>query len=168
MKFSSANTSLAKTVTVKKSASKIETTAWVYKDSSKVKGKTVKVHKGDYIKIKINGRTYKKKIKKNANSFKFSIKIKKPNKYGIRMTTELYNKFNQRLSIEKEYVYKSNYVYVGDSKATVKWLTGWNDPYKRNYYSTGEQWCYDWDGDGFSDAFLYFRNGKVSDWYTSE
>ena len=164
MKFTYGGTSVSKTVTVKKSYSKVETTHWVYKNSTKVRGKATKVHAGDYIKVTINGKTYKKKITKAANSISFTITIKKPGKYGFRFKTELYNKFNQRLGGETEYVYKGDTVYVGDTKSTVRWLTGWNDPVNKNYYTYSEQWCYDWDGDGYHDAYLYFRNGKVTGW----
>ena len=168
LKYSSAGTSLSKTIVVKKGSHKVETIDWVYKNSTKVKGKVTNVNAGDYIRIKVNGKTYKKKITKAAKSYSFTIKISKPGKYGIRLTTELINKYNQQLGIEKEYVYKSDTVYIGDTKSTVRWLTYWNNPRKKNYYSNSEQWCYDWDGDGFNDAYLYFRNGKVSNWYVYE
>lgn len=164
LKYTSAGTSLSKTIAVKKCSSKIETTYWTYKNSTKVRGRAKNVHKGDYIKVTVNGKTYKKKITKNANTLGFSINIKKPGKYGIRLTTSLYNKYNQYLASEKEYVYKGNTVYVGDTKSTVRWLTGWNDPVKKNYYTYEEQWCYDWSGDGIHDAYLYFRNNRVTGW----
>lgn len=164
LKYTSAGTSLSKTIAVKKCSSKIETTYWTYQNSTRVRGRAKNVHIGDYIKVTVNGKTYKKKVTKNASTYGFSISIKKPGKYGIRLTTSLYNKYNQYLASEKDYVYKGNTVYVGDTKSTVRWLTGWNDPVKKNYYTYEEQWCYDWSGDGIHDAYLYFRNNKVTGW----
>lgn len=164
LKYTSAGTSLSKTIAVKKCTSKIETTYWTYQNSTRVRGRAKNVHIGDYIKVTVNGKTYKKKVTKNASTYGFSISIKKPGKYGIRLTTSLYNKYNQYLASEKDYVYKGNTVYVGDTKSTVRWLTGWNDPVKKNYYTYEEQWCYDWSGDGIHDAYLYFRNNRVTGW----
>ena len=168
LKFTSGSSSLTKTITVKKDSSDIETTYWTYKNSTKVRGKAYKVHAGDYVKVTINGKTYKKTITKAASSLNFSIPIKKPGKYGIKMKTELFNKFGQQMAVENEYVYLSDVVHTGDTKAKVKWLTSWNDPDKINYYTYSEQWCYDWDGDGWHDAYLYFRNGRVSSWQVFE
>lgn len=165
MKFTSAGTSLSKTITVKKGSHKVETTYWVYQNSTKVKGKATNVHIGDYIKVTVNGKVYKKKITKDAKTLNFTINISKPGKYGVRLTTELFNKYNQKLAIEKEYVYKGDTVYVGDSKNTVRWLTYWNDPVKKNTSSQSEWWYYDWDGDGLYDASLYFRYGRVNNWW---
>ena len=168
LKFTSGSSSLTKTITVKKCSSDIETTYWVYKNSTKVRGAAFNVHAGDYVKVTINGKTYKKTFTKNASSPSFSIPIKKPGKYGIKMKTELFNKFGQQMAVENEYVYLSDTVHTGDTKAKVKWLTSWNDPDKINYYTGSEQWCYDWDGDGWHDAYLYFRNGRVSSWQVFE
>ena len=150
-------------VTVKQGKSTIETAKWVYKNTKKVTVKATNVVKGDKIKLKIGKKTYTKKITKTAQKASVKFKIKKPGFYGKKYNLTLIRK-KKVVAKERDYVYLSNNVHVGDTKKKVKWLTSWNDPVKKNKTAYTEQWCYDWDEDGYHDAYLYFRKGRVTDW----
>ena len=150
-------------LTVKPGTPKIESVNWIFKNTKNVKIKAKHVKKGDVIKLKIGKKTYTKKVTKDALETTVKIKIKKPGFYGKKYKLTLTRK-GKDVAKESEYVYLSDTVYVGYSKKKVKWLVDWNDPDKKNYSAYSEQWCYDWDGDGLHDAYLYFRNGKVSNW----
>ena len=163
--FSYGGASYKKTVKVNGPGSSINLTKNVYRNSTRVTGNAHKVHAGDYIQVKINGRTYKQKISKDAGSFHYNIAIHK-SPYGKTVNIKLFNKFGQTLASCKNYVYYGNQVYVGMSKSIVKWVYGWNKPDHINDYMYFEQWCYDDDGDGWAiDSYLYFNpNGKVTSW----
>lgn len=164
VKFVCGKESLTRKLKVVKN-SDIYTSDWVLKNSKRVPIVIKNAHKGDIVKVTIGKKVYKKKITRNKKTYKLKIKIKKPGRYKIRMKTVLYNKYGQILAKEKEYVYLSNTVHVGDSKKKVKWLASWRTPVRKNQYTYSEQWCYDWDGDGVIDAYLYFgNNGKVKSW----
>ncbi len=150
-------------VTVKPGKATIESYYWIYKHTKTVTVKATNVVKGDKIKLKIGKKTYTKKVTKTAKNYKIKIKIKKPGFYGKKYRLALMRK-GKTVAKEIDYVYLSNYVHVGDSKKKVRWLTNWNDPDEKNYTAYTEQWCYDWSGDGLNDAYLYFRDGKVTNW----
>ncbi len=154
-------------LTVKLGKSEVYSSKWIYKNTKNVKIKAENVQKGDVLKLKIGKKTYTKKIKKDALETSIKFKIKKPGFYGKKYKITL-NRKGKVVAKESEYVYLSDTVYVGYTKKKVKWLTGWNSPDHKNISAYTEQWCYDWDGDGWTDAYLYFRNGKVSNWQTSE
>ncbi len=151
------------TLTVKLGKAKVESTNWVYKNSKSVKVKAYNVKKGDVLKLKIGKKTYTKKIKKTAFETSVKFSIKKPGFYGKKYNLTL-KRGGKVVAKESQYVYLSDTVYVGYTKKKVKWLVYWNDPDAKNYSAYSEQWCYDWSGDGLYDAYLYFRNGKVSNW----
>ncbi len=151
-------------ITVVLDKPKIETTEWLYKNSSKAVIKVQNASKGDIVCLKIGNREYKKKISKNSVTAKIKIRIARPGFYGKKYKLTLL-RGKKTVAREVDYVYLSNTVHVGDSKKKVRWITSWNNPDKINYYTYSEQWCYDWEGDdGIHDAYLYFRNGKVSGW----
>ncbi len=150
-------------VTVKQGKSKIESVNYIYKKTKSVKVKVTNALKGDVIKLKIGKKTYKKKITKKALKTTVKIKIKQPGFYGKKYKLTLVRK-GKTVAKKSDYVYLSDTVYVGYTKKKVRWLTFWNAPRKKNYSAYSEQWCYDWNGDGLHDAYLYFRNGKVSNW----
>lgn len=170
VKFTLQGQSATKKIKILKGTHSVYTPYYTYKDSTAVSVQLKNVHSGDKVKISVNGKTYYRTFKNTYKAITVKVGIKKPGKYGIKMTTSLLNKFNQEMAKMTEYVYHSDTVHVGDSKSKVKWLTGWNDPDHINYYSTGEQWCYDWMyNDGITDAYLYFdANGKVTDWWVEE
>ena len=158
-------TSKIKVIVKDERKSEIEASNWVYKNTKKVTVKAKNVKKGDIIKLKIGGKTYKKKVKKTASKYKVKIKIRKPGFYGKKYKLTL-NRKGKVIAKEKQYVFLSDTVYVGYTKKMVKWLVYWNDPYKKNRNSRGEQWCYDWDD---QRAYLYFDNkGVVTDWQIFE
>lgn len=136
---------------------------YVYSKHTKVRGYVEQAHKGDIISIKIGNKTYKTKVKKDAKKYKFSMNIKKA-KAGTKMTITLRNKFNQKLVSWKWKVFTSDVVRIGMTKKQVSLLAYWSEPDKKNVSAYSEQWCYDDDGDGWTDTYLYFRNGKVSNW----
>ena len=136
---------------------------YVYPKHKKVKGYVTNAHKGDIVKIKIGKKTYKKTLKKDSKKLSYSIKIKNP-KAGQKMRIMLFNRFKQKLVDWKWKVFTSNVVRTGMTKSQVKLLAYWSEPDHKNKSAYSEQWCYDDDGDGFSDAYLYFRNGRVSNW----
>lgn len=170
VKFTLQGQSATKKIKILKGSHSVYTPNYTYKDSTSVSVQVKNVHSGDKIKITVNGKNYYRTFKNTYKTITVDVNIKKPGKYGITMTTRLLNKFDQEMAKMSEYVYLSDTVHVGDSKSKVKWLTYWNDPDHINYYSTGEQWCYDWKyDDGISDAYLYFdTNGKVTDWWIED
>lgn len=151
-------------VTVAFDKAKVETTKWIYRYSQNATVEAENVVKGDVICLKIGAKTYKKKINSTSTKKKVKIRISKPGFYGRKYKLTLLRN-NKVVAHETDYVYLSDTVHTGDSKQKVRWITGWNDPFKKNYYTYSEQWCYDWNkDDGISDAYLYFRNGRVSGW----
>ena len=158
-------TSITKTVKVGKGNSKISS-SYVYKDSTKIPVTVTNTYGSDKIVINIGGKQYTKKIGKAYSRTTVTVPISKPNKYGIKMTIKLNNKFNQQLASYSAYVYLRSMVRKGDTKEIVKWIPRWNSPSRKNVYSDWESWWYDnWMGKEGSDANLSFdENGKVDDW----
>ena len=154
-------------VTVVSDTSSIESVDYIYKKTKTVKVRATNVVKGDIISFKIGKRTYNKKIKKTEDNANIKIKIKAPGFYGKKYKLTLVRK-KKIVAKEIDYVYLSNRVTMGDTKKKVRWVTGWNSPVRKNVYAYSEQWCYDWDDDGITDAYLYFRNNKVVNWHTYE
>lgn len=161
--------SISRSATVTKGKSTLYTPYYTYKDTTSVPVEVTNAHSGDKLIITINGRSFYRTIKQSYSKITPSVAIKKTNKYGIKMTVKLLNKFGQELASYNDYVYHSDTVHVGDTKAKVRWLTGWNDPVRKEYHSYGETWCYDWDDEEGEDAYLYFdADGKVTDWWIIE
>lgn len=154
-----------KTEVSKTAKPKIEAYSWIYKHTTKVIVDVKNPVKGDRIKLKIGSKTYTRKVTKTAKKLRVKIKITKPGFYGKKYNLALVRN-GKIVARERQYVFLSNYVHVGDTKSKVKWLTYWNDPDRKNKYASGEQWCYDWDGER---AYLYFNNrGVVTDWQIFE
>ncbi|MDO5138907.1 MAG: hypothetical protein Q4D71_10695 [Oscillospiraceae bacterium] len=158
-------TSITKTVNVGKGKSYISS-PYVYKDSTKIPVTVNNAHIGDKIVISIGGKQYTKTIGKAYSRTTITVPINKPNKYGIKMTIALNNKFNQSLASYSAYVYLRSMVRIGDTKDIVKWIPRWNNPSEKDVYSYGESWWYEnWMGNEDSNASLSFdENGKVDDW----
>ncbi len=133
--------------------------------SKKIKVRLENVHSGDILKIKVGKKTYKKKIKADTADITYRIKIKKPTA-GKKITFWVVNKYNQVLvSPLKTIVFKYKSVKKGMTKKQARLAIGWRDPTHINYYTYSEQWCYDDDGDGYTDSYLYFNgNGRVTGW----
>ena len=163
--FKLGGASIAKTVKVGKGNSKLSS-SYVYKDSTKIPVTVTNAHGSDKIVINIGGKQYTKKIGKAYSRTTVTVPISKPNKYGIKMTIKLNNKFNQQLASYSAYVYLRSMVRKGDTKGMVKWIPRWNSPSERNVYSDWESWWYEyWDDDDDYDANLSFdEKGKVDDW----
>ena len=140
---------------------------YVYASHTKVNGYVEYAHKGDIIYIKIGNRTYSTVVKKDAKRYKFSLKTKKA-KAGTPMRIVLKNRFKQVLVNWRWKVFTSDVVRTGMTKSQVMLLAYWSEPTRKNISAYSEQWCYDDDGDGWTDTYLYFRNGRVSDWYIRE
>ena len=133
-------------------------------NQKRLKCKVTNASKGDYLKVTVGGRSYKKIIKKDTSGSTFYMNVS-PAKAGTKMTVCLYNKFGQKLDkVYHDIVYAGDTVYVGMTKAQVALLSFWHSPDKINSSAYSEQWCYDSNNDGRTDAYLYFRNGVVSNW----
>lgn len=152
-------------VTVKPGKSTIESYDWIYKNTKTVTVDATNVVKGDKITLKIGNKTYSKKITETAKKARVKIKIKSPGFYGKKAQLKLVRK-GKTVAKGSEYIYLSNIVKVGYTKKTVKWLTYWNKPVKKTSTAYSEMWWYDWDEDGYTEASLTFRNGRVTNWYT--
>lgn len=161
--YTYAGTSVTQSGKIKKGNSKI-TLNNIYRNSTYAQGTVKNAHKGDIIKIKIQGKTYQQKIKKNKSKYKFKIKIKTPGKYGITAKATLQNKYKQTLASKKKKVYSGSRIKQGLTKSEVRWLYDWGKPDDINYYTYNEQWCYDWSDDGITDAYVYFEGGRVTGW----
>lgn len=170
VKFTLQGQSATKKIKILKGTHSVYAPNYTFKDNKSVTVQLKNVHSGDKIKITVNGKNYYREFKNTYKSITVDVAIKKPQKYGIKMTIYLLNRFNQELAKTTDYIYHSDTVTLGDSKAKVKWLVGWNEPIKKEYYSWGEVWYYDWnDDDGITDAALYFDSkGKVTDWWVEE
>ena len=105
MKFSSAGTSLTKTIKVKKGDYSIYIIESAATNKNYVRVTANNVHKGDYIRVTIEGKKYKLKIKKNSKRNNYKIKIKRPKKEYGSYSVAIYNRFNQRMAIEKDTVF---------------------------------------------------------------
>lgn len=69
----------------------------VKKGSKKVSVTVKKVHKGDYIKVKVGKKTYTKKVTKDYKEKTYQIKTKVQKK-GQKVTVKVYNKYKQKLT----------------------------------------------------------------------
>ena len=161
--------SISKTITVNKGNSSVRATKYIYKDSTQVPVEVKNVHSGDKVVMSIDGKLYSRTFKGSYSRITVNIGIKKPDKYGFRMVVKLKNKFDQDLALQYNNVYYGTTVRIGDTKAKVKWITGWNNPEEIEYDSSEEWWWYDFNGDGSTDGCLVFdKNGKVTYWSRSK
>ena len=140
---------------------------YVFAKHNKVRGYVEYAHKGDVLSIIIGNKVYSAKVKNDSKKYKFTFKIKKA-KAGTKMTINLNNMYKQNLENWKWKVFTSDVVRIGMTKKQVKLLAYWSEPTKKNVSAYSEQWCYDDDGDGWTDTYLYFWHGKVSNWQSKE
>lgn len=135
----------------------------IYKSHKKVKFNFSYLDPHDRVIIKIGKKKYTK-IAKGKNVTSFTVKNVKLH-MGEKVSCTIYNKFHQKLASKKTKVWFRSGVKVGDTIHQVKYIPGWNKPDNINSSTYDEQWCYDDDGDGISDSFLYFdAYGHVTSW----
>ena len=137
--------------------------SWVKAKTRKIKVTWDNIQKTDVIKIKIGKKVYSKKVKNNKTVQYVNIKLSKA---GTKLTIWIENKFKQRRSDKyTDVVYSNTGLKVGMTKAQARLVAGWRYPDDKNYYTYDEQWCYDDDGDGIHDSYLYFNNkGRLTGW----
>ena len=138
----------------------------VYRNTKKIKITITNVHKGDTVQLKVGKKKYNKTIKKDAKTYKYTVKVKKKKKEGTKITVTIKNKFKQTMTTKKAKVYYASKIKKGMTKKQCKLVPGWEYPdevYVSGKYTT---WWYDDDGDGFAiDSCLRFRKGKLIGWY---
>lgn len=144
--------------TVKSKSTGIAVTKYITISSKTITGKVTGASKGDYVKVAINGKTYKGKVNRSNNTF--SITIPKQ-KVGKNFTVGLYNQFSQRLSYYKDKIYLSIYMKIGMTKNQAV-QTAWGYPDEIDYIYGIETWTYKSSSDIF---YVYFLNGKVFNTY---
>ena len=141
---------------------------WYYRNQKTFSGYVKNVHKGDVIKITIGNKTYKKKVTKNVSGstkYKYKFNVTPNGNYGSKIKLQVVNKFGQSLRYYTDIIYYSKNLSTGMTKKQAKCVPGWEYPDEKHYYSDGEYWWYDDDGDGYaSDSYLYFVNGRLRDW----
>ena len=138
----------------------------IYRKTKKVKITLTNVHKGDKVQLKIGKKKYSKKIKKDAKTFKYTVKIKKKKKAGTKITITVKNKFKQTMKTQKGKVYYASTIKKGMTKSQCKLVPGWEHPDEVDVNGKYTTWWYDDDDDGFAnDSCLRFKRGKLIGWY---
>ena len=138
---------------------------YITEQENRLRVKVENVHKGDRIKVRIGNKTYTKRIKKAAKKKTYKLKIARA-KAGTKITVWLVNRYGQKVAAkDSSVIYRYEDIAKGMTKKQAKLTIGWRYPTKKNVYTYNEQWCYDDDGDGRIDSYLYFdANGRVSGW----
>lgn len=136
-------------------------------NSKKIKIDLYSVHYGDRIVVKIGKKKYSQTVYYDASNTSVTLKLKKKKgiKPGKQFTVYVYNQFGQLLDYNTDILYKTKKIRKGLTKKQARLVAGWRYPDEKYYSSGREEWCYDDDGDGSYDSFLYFRHGKVVNWY---
>lgn len=140
----------------------------VYKNSKSITVWLKNPLKGAVIKVKVGGKTFKKKIKNNSKKQKVKIKLKK-SWYGKKITIKLYYK-GKLVGKDRSYNAYDNPPYntvlygknikKGMTKKMVRNLYYWGPPDEIESYSSGlTYWYYDHE-------YAVFKNGKVKSWWT--
>ena len=151
------STSITKTVKKRKSAN-LEIYKYVYKSSKYAYVECSNVSAGDMIKIKIGGKTYKKKIKQSKKLLKTKVYIG-THAAGTKISASLYNSRGQKLDSYSDMVYFGNKLYVGmTSKQAL--LTTWGKPVSKATYYGIKEWVY---RSGNQVVYVYISGGKVID-----
>lgn len=153
----------SRTFKIKQAKGSVSLPKYTLRYTKKVSFTAKKVKKGDYLTLKVGKRSYRYKFRADAKTKKGTIRIKAPST-GSRITATLYDKFGGKKASCKDRVYYDNGVRVGMTSKQVR-ATTLGSPDKINSYSYGDdQWCYDTDGDGIYDFFVYVDGGKVTAW----
>ncbi|NBH61850.1 hypothetical protein D1155_09330 [Anaerotruncus sp. 80] len=151
------STSITKTVKKRKSAN-LEIYKYVYKSSKYAYVECSNVSAGDMIKIKIGGKTYKKKINQSKKLLKTKVYIG-THAAGTKISASLYNSRGQKLDSYSDMVYFGNKLYVGmTSKQAL--LTTWGKPVSKATYYGIKEWVY---RSGNQVVYVYISGGKVID-----
>lgn len=138
---------------------------YVYRNSKKMKVEAECVHAGDTVIVKIGKKTYKKKIIKNAKKIVYVQKIKKPKKWGKKITITVKNKFNQTVSYETDKVFYGSKLKKKMTKKKCLCISGWEDPNSKTVSGKYTYWWYDDDDDGYYDSYLKFKGNKLVGWH---
>lgn len=135
-----------------------------YKKSKKTKVVVKHATAGDFVKVKIGKKTYKKKIKKSAKSVTLTFKHKKL-KIGTKIKASHYNKYKQFQGKAKSVVFRGASFSKGMTKKQLRQVRFFGFPDSSKSGGDG-WWNYsDWDGDDFVTWItIYFKRGRVDYW----
>ena len=120
-------------------------------------------HAGDVLNLKIGKKVYKKKLKKNINQKRYTVKIKKA-KAGAKVSVIVKNKFKQNIFKSKTLVYKSAGFKYGATMKQIKWVASFRYPVKSVSTTLGTYWYYDRNRDGYCESWILFDRGKAKRW----
>lgn len=108
------------------------------------------------VKVKINGKLYKKKVGKSSGSPSIKIFTGK-HATGSTIHVYIYNSYNQKLCYSKDKVYFGKTLYVGmTSKQALQ--TTWGKPTDRYSYPGYQVWIFQ---SGDTVVFAYISGGRV-------
>lgn len=151
------NCTTSKKLRVNKVMGDLSIPSYILRTSKKVTVKVTKARKGDVVKLKIGGKTYKKSIRKNAKSSKVVFNTSNL-ATDAKVTASYFDKFGTRKSSNYyDKVYYSNSIGVGMSTWAVQ-RTTWGRPTRTYNYSSFLMWVFE---SGRKTLYAYIRNGVV-------
>ena len=140
----------------KRTGSSVASKYYVLRTSKYVYVRCRGASQGDVIKVKINGKIYKKKIGKTNGSPTVKIYTGK-HTTGAAVYMYLYNSYNQKICSRKDKVYFGNKLYVGMTSSQALQTT-WGKPIARYQYTGYQLWLYQ---SGDTVVYACIRGGKV-------
>lgn len=131
-----------------------------YYNQNTITGYLTNTLKGDKILITVGGKTFTVKVTKDSKLFKFKQKIG-TYKLGTKITLKYTNKFSQGKIKYTTLVYYASEPQKGFTKAQVKLVPGYEEPYVTKT-SSGEQWEYYWEYESIYAILKFNKNGKLT------
>lgn len=142
----------------KRTGSSVASKYYVLRTSKYVYVRCREASQGDVIKVKINGKIYKKKIGKTSGSPTVKIYTGK-HTTGAAIYMYLYNSHDQKICSRKDKVYFGNKLYVGMTSNQALQTT-WGKPIARYQYTGYQLWLYQ---SGDTVVYAGIRGGKVTE-----
>lgn len=142
----------------KRTGGSVSSKYYVLRTSKYVYVRCREASQGDVIKVKINGKIYKKKIGKTSGSPTVKIYTGK-HTTGSAVYMYLYNSHNQKICSRKDKVYFGNKLYVGMTSNQALQTT-WGKPIARYQYTGYQLWLYQ---SGDTVVYAGIRGGKVTE-----
>ena len=135
----------------------------IYTKNGYVKGYIKGAYKGEKIKVEVGKSKYKATVNKTSKKYPFKIYIGN-HKPGSTIKIKLLSPTNDTLYTYTYYKpYYAKKIGEGYTKDQVRYTKYWGSPDSKGSSSGG--WSYWYYEDG---SYVYFKNGKVRDWYYVE
>ena len=142
----------------KRTGSSVASKYYVLRTSKYVYVRCRGASQGDVIKVKINGKIYKKKIGKTSGSPTVKFYTGK-HTTGSAVYMYLYNSHNQKICSRKTKVYFGNKLYVGMTSSQALQTT-WGKPIARYQYPGYQIWLFQ---SGETVGYACIQGGKVTE-----